>query len=164
MTFSCLTEEEVRRKYNEAEDKEYMVEVLAGLTCASATEIMRFLGLESKPKGLDKKYKEYTRIDREKAMELYNAGHTDNEIADALGVTNKTVGSWRRGLGLEINSRIVNDDVKRMELYRKGMNDAEIARALGQSSSAIQSWRRRCNLPANTTPGGDHRKKKEGEK
>lgn len=159
MTFSCLSEEEVRKKYREADDKDYIVEVLAGLTCASGAEIMHFLGLEKKPKVIGGK--EYKRIDREKAMELYKAGHTDREIADVLGVTDKSVGAWRRGLGLEINSRRVNNDANRMELYLKGMNDSEIASALGQSNSAIQGWRKKRNLPANATQGGDHRKKKE---
>lgn len=45
------------------------------------------------------------RYDWTAAWELYNQGHTDREIAEAMGCTAPTVGSWRSRHGLSPNRR-----------------------------------------------------------
>lgn len=44
-----------------------------------------------------------TKIYTEKAMELYNQGKSDNEIAKVFGVASTTVWSWRKARGLDAN-------------------------------------------------------------
>lgn len=43
------------------------------------------------------------RLDSEHAMELYNKGLCDKEIAQTIGMTVQTVGDWRRRMGLPAN-------------------------------------------------------------
>lgn len=38
--------------------------------------------------------------DKERAVELYNTGYCDQQIADILGTTYHTVRGWRRKVGL----------------------------------------------------------------
>lgn len=40
------------------------------------------------------------RLDTERALELYKQGKYDKDIGEALGVHRKTVGIWRRSVGL----------------------------------------------------------------
>lgn len=60
-------------------------------------------------KGVAKKLREINRtdtgkpIDQEAAMDLYNKGAGDSQIATALGVTKQTVLDWRQAHGLESN-------------------------------------------------------------
>lgn len=65
-------------------------------------------------------------LDHEFAMELYRRGLTDAEIAKQSGVYVKTVGKWRRGMGLPANKK---RRIKMSPLAR----DAAEARRLGMS-------------------------------
>lgn len=162
MKFTCLSQEEVRRKYREADDKRYIIEVIAGLTSATNREVMEFLGFDMPPQG-DKPRKPNVKMNREEAKRMYDAGLTDQVIAKALGVSKNAVGIWRRKNGLESHGKPSRDN-ERMEMYLQGLNDVEIAQAVGVTPKSIQGWRVRHGLKANATRGGDNRKKKEGEK
>lgn len=148
MTFSCLSEEEVRRKYEEANNKTHAIEVIAGLTCATKREVKQFLGLGvqeipetvRKPKGS---------IDPDAARKLHAAGLNDVEIAEILGVTKSAVGIWRRSNGLPVNKSETPEEKRRMVLYHMGMTDPEIGKALGRPAKTIWSWRARRKLPPN---------------
>lgn len=156
MTFTCVSPEEVRAKYRAAEDKAYMVGVLADLTASSKKEVIAFLGADFVPS----QRKAAVPLDREAAKKLYDKGHSDAEIADQLGVHYKTVERWRRENGLfRRNPEAVA--VSWMELYEQGLSDVDIAQAVGVTQSTIWRWRHRDRLPPNTTRGGDHRKKRE---
>lgn len=153
MNFSCLSAEEVRTRYRQAADKNGIIAVLADLTCSSKAEMRRFLGVE-KPRR-----KTPIELDREKAMEYYEAGMSDEEIAQRLGVVKCTVCHWRLSTGLACNA---DSEKARMELYEQGLNDQEIGDALRLSSEAIWHWRKRLGLPSNTGRGQYDRKKKKG--
>lgn len=165
MNFDCLSEWEVRRKYQEAEDKELALKIIAELTSATKREVKKFLGLIVEPQPVETR-KTYTKLDTVEAMRLYGEGLNDADIATALGVTKACVGTWRRNEGLPAHitykPRLVNDD-ERMRLYHMGLSDAKIGKAVGVEKKAIHAWRRRRGLPANFPRGGDHRARKEVE-
>ena len=150
MNFDCLSAEEVRTRYRLAKDKKAIITVLADLTCSSQAEVRRFLGVE-KPRS-----KPATRLDREKAMAYYEAGMSDIEIAEQLGVHKSTVSAWRRTNGLNSNLVVMcpaDDEKARMELYEQGLNDSEIGDALHMSPATIWKWRKLRGLPPNVRPG-----------
>lgn len=150
MRFDCLSAEEVRTRYRQASDKKGIITVLADLTCSSKAEMRRFLGVE-KPRS-----KPPVKLDREKAREYYEAGMSDEEIAQRLGVVKSTVCHWRLSAGLGCNA---DSEKARMELYEQGLNDQEIGDALHMSPEAVWHWRKRLGLPSNAMPGKYDRKK-----
>lgn len=62
MDFSCLTEEEIRRKYREAKDKQRIIGVLADITCSTKDHIQEFLGLTGTEKCSPQKMKKAARV------------------------------------------------------------------------------------------------------
>ena len=99
MNFSCLTEEEVRYKYRKADNKEWMVRILADLTCSSQKEMEEFLGANI----IRAKIPKRTYLDKELAKKLYDLGMTDGEIANKMCVSRDTIRSWRKRSGLVSN-------------------------------------------------------------
>lgn len=99
MNFSCLTEEEVRYKYRKADNKEWMVRILADLTCSSEKEMEEFLGANI----ISEKIRKRTYLDKELAKKLYDLGMTDGEIANKMLVSKDTIRSWRKRSGLVSN-------------------------------------------------------------
>ena len=94
----------------------------------------------------------------ERARKLYNAGATDNEIAQATGVKYDRVNRWRRRQGMPIHRDKKGpapafDWKKAMELYRHGASDVTIAREIGCSVRAVWHWRFKCELIPNGTTG-----------
>lgn len=105
-----------------------------------------------------------TKAHREK-MELWEAGRTDLEIAEIMGIERKTVVGWRRAHNLPPNTPPkpkpkpvakptkqprrtgLQDFPERMALYQQGMSDAQIAEAVGATRKAIANWRAKRNLP-----------------
>ena len=148
MTFSVLSPEEVRAKYEAAADKEHMIGVLADFTCSTKNEMRAFLGLpvKEKPAGPIK-------LDRAEAQKLYEQGMTDPEIAQQFNVSPETVRHWRKINALPANKRkqVIHDE--RMELYRMGKSDREIADAVHVAVSSIFKWRKINGLPSNWKPG-----------
>lgn len=62
-----------------------------------------------------------TRLDRDAAKRLYDQGKTDAQIAQICFVSERTVGDWRREIGLTANRITVGEyfcDVKRCEKCR----------------------------------------------
>ena len=151
MTFTCLSRDEVRKRFAQAENKAAEIRILADLTSATPKEVARFLGviwpMRSKRGG---------RLDEERAMRLYNAGYSDREIADACSVCVYMVEQWRRRNSL-YRDKALFDPEKIEELYRKGLHDGEIAAELHCSRGVAARWRRINNLPPNWDP---HQKRK----
>ena len=102
MNFSCLTEEEVRYKYRKADNKEWMVRILADLTCSSEKEMEEFLGGNI----IRAKIPKRTYLDKELAKKLYDLGMTDGEIANKMCVSRDAIRSWRK------RSRLVSNYCK----------------------------------------------------
>jgi DNA-binding transcriptional regulator YiaG len=150
MTFACLSEAEVREKYRRADDKEYMIEVLAGLTGSTHAEVRAFLGVGAKRK---RKISPPTPIDGNEARRLYDLGLCDREMAEGLGVQKDKVRNWRRRNGLPCNPEKKEPKDDRMKLYEQGLTDIEIGKRIGLSKNAIWYWRNTNNLPANRGEG-----------
>lgn len=95
--------------------------------------------------------------DTAKALELYDNGAYDKEIAQQIGISVPTVFRWRKGLGLPPNKgrrlkdgTLINWDLAE-GLYAEGLNDVQIAQQLGENVThgAVRDWRLRTNKPAN---------------
>ena len=156
MTFTCISEAEVLEKYHKAEDKEYIIEVLAGLTASTQVEMREFLGLGMKHK---KKIAPPAQLDTEEAKRLYDLGLCDREMAERLGVQKTIVRNWRQRKGILCNpeklKRVPEQlQEERMRLYKMGLTDGEIGKLVGLTKAGIQSWRRANNLPVNIREGG----------
>lgn len=92
-----------------------------------------------------------TRDWRDEARSLYDAGATDHEIAEALGISYDRANRWRRSEGLPIHpdkkgSPMQFDWQRAEDLYRHGASDCEIARQLGCSVSSVWRWRYKYEL------------------
>ena len=98
MTFSCLTEDEVRYKYRRSDDKEKMIKILCELTCSSEKEMMEFL-CENIVKTKRKNNPRRCFLDKELAKKYYDSGMTDSEIAIKTGASKEAIRSWRRRNG-----------------------------------------------------------------
>lgn len=91
-----------------------------------------------------------------RALELYQKGATDPEIARATGWAKSTVGKWRRDNGLPGNRKgvsLTQREAAVIRLYDQGHSDPEIAGAIGCSTYAVFHWRRRTGRQANRRPG-----------
>lgn len=91
-----------------------------------------------------------------KALELYQRGATDPEIARATGWAKSTVGKWRRDNGLPCNrtaTPLMDREADAVRLYGQGLSDGAIARSIGCSQVAVFHWRKRTGRKANHKPG-----------
>ena len=91
-----------------------------------------------------------------KVLEMYQAGATDGEIADATGWSKRTVCKWRQGNGLPGNRKgvsLTQRETEVIRLYDLGHSDPEIAGAIGCSTYAVFHWRHRTGRQANRRPG-----------
>lgn len=91
-----------------------------------------------------------------KALELYQRGATDPEIARATGWAKSTVGKWRRENGLPCNrtaTPLMDREADAVRLYGQGLSDGAIARSIGCSQVAVYHWRKRTGRKANHKPG-----------
>ena len=155
LLFTVLSPEDVRRKYERAENKAAAIRMLSELTACKKEEMVEFLGLEKTPVS---KYdprsaagRPLAVFDKEVAMKLLELGHTDKQIAEKVGVNWHCVWSWRKREGLQSGAarRFAKQSEQRMALYKAGWSDHEIAVAEGSNTKRIQSWRLRLKLPAN---------------
>lgn len=80
------------------------------------------------------------------ALELYESGKTDPQIAAAIGVHTGTVLKWRRRNGIEGNAKLKFDRDRAMGLYRDKRTDTAIAAELGVSKLTVQRWRKEHGL------------------
>lgn len=160
MTFACISQHEMRLWYNNAKDKQAMLRILADMTCATKDEVKKVLGISKSVKVR----KRPTKLNLERARELYDAGWNDTQIAKELNVRSATVSYWRKKnfLPSNIPPSEVNDE--RMKYYQMGLTDKEVGEAVGRSASVIWRWRQDNKLPSNGTQGGNRFQKKEGSK
>lgn len=99
-----------------------------------------------------------------KVLEMYQAGATDQEIADATGWSRRTVSKWRQSGGLPGNRKhnpIKDREAEVARLYDQGCSDNKIARTIGCSAKAVWDWRQRTGRKANHKPGWSEGKSKE---
>lgn len=71
--------------------------------------------------------------DRQHAMELYDQGCTDLQIADATGAAKSSIATWRREKGLPPNTGVKKDKTGRKSQLAI---DAEEARKAGMNYGA----------------------------
>lgn len=98
------------------------------------------------------------RADVQEAIQLYQTGLTQEEVAEQLGLPYSTVGYWVRQLGesrsrseaAKIGAQKRKDAIHKrpevkmaIELYEQGMSSAEVARKLGQKPATVNYWLRR---------------------
>ena len=111
-----------------------------------------------------KEAKPRTKLDYDKAMELYKQGCTDKEIAAGIGCKKETIQLWRRKHNLKPNLKVGMkskiDHELAMQHYKMGENDHEIGAAVGMSAHAIRYWRKLHKLPANHPQGSLKKEKK----
>lgn len=77
---------------------------------------------------------------------MWKQGWTDDEIAEAQGVTKAAICGWRLRQGLAVNREGTQE---RWNLYKRGWQDDRIAAVQGVTSQAIQLWRKSNCLPRN---------------
>lgn len=142
MTFSCLSEAEIREKYARAENKREMLYILADLTCSTTREMKEFLGLSTTPPA-----HHAGTLDKEQALRMLKAGVSDKEIADTMDVCLYRVRKWRWDNKLHRTTLLYRPEDIRV-LYDKGMSDEEIANAMHCGKTTIVRWRKQNgNLP-----------------
>ena len=97
-----MTDDEIRSSMRKAKNPGEQVKVLAELNACGESEVrakLEQLGIEipaTKPKTW--------KFDTSRASQLLAEGKTDLEAAEMLGITKLTFSSWRRAMGLPINS------------------------------------------------------------
>lgn len=97
-----MTDDEIRSSMRRAKDPAEQVKVLAELNACSEAEVrtkLEQLGIAA-PVKRPKAWK----FDTDRARQLLAEGKTDLEAAEMLGITKQTLSSWRRAMGLPINS------------------------------------------------------------
>ena len=96
--------------------------------------------------------------DLDRAMQLWTAGATDREIAEAIGSSRKHVAGWRKNNRLRVNrepkANQKYDWNLAMELWKNGATDREIAEAIeAENPQYVGNWRRGRKLSANKKRG-----------
>lgn len=147
MDFGCLSEYEVRRRYESAKNKNRELSILADLVDSTKYELAGFLGVEYKKRTSPAEFVS------EKAQELYDQDFSDEKIANALGVSSGVVSKWRKKNGLKSHAIQIDHEL-RYKLYNEGLSDGEIGKIAGVSTVAICTWRKSQNLPPNRQRGG----------
>ena len=88
-------------------------------------------------------------LDTNKALELYNEGHSDITIAQLCNVPVQAVSTWRAQEDLPSQKRLNQSKYDQMSsLYNDGLSDAQIAAQLGCSAQSVYRFRKKQNLPA----------------
>lgn len=150
MNFEVIKPDEIRVMYQQAANKREILTILAQLTCSHENDICDILGIPHVKK------KKLGRIDEEKALEMYNNGATENQIAKAFGVASITVYAWKLKAGLVRHSP---DQQKQFEavrnLYDMGLTDPEISAKTGLSVQMIYLYRREHGLKTKWSPRKD---------
>lgn len=102
---------------------------------------------------------------RDEAWGVYRSGATDQEIAEAMGVSRNAVRKWRYDNNLPCHQGKAGppagdyDWEKAMEAFEAGATDREIAAVIGvKSVTPVRHWRERNNLVQNTDTIGRRKK------
>lgn len=95
------------------------------------------------------------KIDKEKALKLYNEGKNDSQIASELGATHTGIRHWRikNNLPPNTSSKPKADYKKMMDLYSTGLSDRDIANLMGINSMTVYQWRKSNKLKPNVKSG-----------
>ena len=155
MIFATLSPEEVRWKYDRAENKAQMIEILCGLTAASRSELLRFLGLEKTPTSkFDPRSgagRALAVFDEALARKLLEEGVSAKIVAERVRISRSAMYVWMEKNGIKTNYRtgLKEKDDRRMALYQSGATDREIAEAEGICLSSAAYWRSKRDLPPN---------------
>lgn len=151
MNFSVLSPKEIRWRYEQADDKGEILQVLADLTASEPRDVAELLNVPCVYSRRSERGRP-CEFDQEEARRLYDMEWTDARIANKLNVSRETIGRWRRVNGLAGYAPRALDTVKAMELYKQGKRDPEIAQMCGVSKSTVWTWRTKLGLPAVDTP------------
>lgn len=111
-------------------------------------------------------------IDEDLALELYNQGFLDQEIANKVHCVRMTIVLFRKRHGLPPNPRnrnqrgLSSESCERMDkefdeelafrLWENGLNDAEAAKEIGCRQTAMYYFRHKNDLPPNVFPKLDN--------
>lgn len=97
-----MTDQEIRFRYERAENKKEMPQILADLN-GTTKKIMQAklqeMGL------LEVKPRRVVGVDDEEALALYNEGKTDEELREALNISQSRLLQWRQAHNLLPNRR-----------------------------------------------------------
>lgn len=187
-----MDDTELSISFRQAKDKRDQIGVLSDLTMTSPQEIAERLdklglleGTGLRPEqfsnhyiavepayGRRRPYKprgaKSVQIDLERGRAMFEAGATDEEIAEAFGVRPYRVAEWRSQNGLtrtrggdrtKCSFLPPIDELRAMDLYHEGYDDLAMSEALGVTVRRVQNWRLRMGLKR--VKG--HSKKKKGE-
>ena len=160
-----MSDHEILQRWNNAVDQRAHVEILEDLNAVSKAQMHQKLvelgaeGLPEAPKRRARKapagdwVNPNLKIDERKAMELYDAGMCDKDIAAALGMSKTAICQWRKRMQLTPNTtqggQTKLSDERVMELYQQGMSDREIGDAEGVTKATVRCWRERMGLVPN---------------
>lgn len=101
---------------------------------------------------------------RARIRELHGEGRTDQQIADELGSSRRSIAVARRKLGLPVNAaerrrteRVrytprVDHTADVVRLHAEGKTERQIAEAIGSSQTTVNRIRRGLGLPVNRAP------------
>lgn len=90
--------------------------------------------------------------DTAKALQMYQDGASDVQIAKACRVSPTTIYLWRNAQGLPTHAKLQQrtrtwDTAKALQMYQDDASDVQIAKALGVSPNTIGEWRKGQGLP-----------------
>ena len=94
-----MSDSDIRFKYERADNKKAVVQILADLNGCNKAQMM----LKLQELGLMPKVPDVSGVDDRKALDLYETGMSDKDIAKELNVAAVRVTNWRRALGLSPN-------------------------------------------------------------
>lgn len=97
-----MTDDEIRSSMRKAQNPTEQVKVLAELNACSEAEVrtkLEHLGID-----VPAKRPKVWKFDTDRGRQLLTEGKTDLEAAEMLGITKQTFSSWRRAMGLPVNS------------------------------------------------------------
>ena len=96
-----------------------------------------------------------SKLDNPEAMEAYQAGKNDSEIAVLFGVTSSAVKKWRKRKKLPTiygaHPPVKFNHELALAMYKDGKADFEIADAIGVSRPTVCRWRKNMGFAYNKT-------------
>jgi len=100
-------------------------------------------------------------VTKAQLFKLQKEFKTDFAIAKSLGVSQKTIGNWRKKLGVSAPEsskgragKVIKSKAQLVKLQKELRTDAAIGETLGISRVAVGNWRRKLGVPALENRGG----------
>lgn len=144
MNFDTIKPDEIKSIYNHAADKPLQVKILSQLMCCEEADVCDFLGIPHTKK------RERRALDEMKAFEMHKNGATNEEIAEAFGVTVQAVYEWKKRSGINKIVSVPEETLALFKsLYEQGNNDLQISEKTGESIATVRIWRKQNKLKAN---------------